>query len=106
MLGEQVGDYCKERFNVTTAASHMAEQYPGSPEAIAAAGISNIVFSNGAKDPWHAFGVLYNTTDDITIVMLPNGAHHNDLFFSNEKDPSDFIEARKVELEMIRKWIS
>ncbi len=67
---------------------------------------SNIVFSNGGYDPWHGGGVLANVSESVIALMIPSGAHHIDLMFSDPADPPDVIAARQVELEHISSWIS
>lgn len=66
---------------------------------------SNIVFSNGALDPWSSAGVLESVSPSVQAVLLDLGAHHLDLFFPDDNDPPCAAQARKVEAEAIRKWI-
>lgn len=78
---------------------------------------SNIVWSNGALDPWSGGGhyafpggisgpPVQNLTADGSTIALPiaNGGHHLDLMFPTEGDPESVIFARKKEEEMIRRW--
>lgn len=72
--------------------------------------ISNAVFSNGALDPWSGGGVLeipawLEKKNNLRTIMISEGAHHVDLMFSNQEDPMSFKEARRIENEMIGKWI-
>eukprot|EP00051_Salpingoeca_urceolata_P029014 m.488688 g.488688 ORF g.488688 m.488688 type:complete len:548 (-) comp26024_c0_seq1:82-1725(-) len=66
---------------------------------------SNIVFSNGRLDPWHPGGVLENQTDTVVAVVIPNGAHHIDLMFSDPQDTPDILQARDFERAHIARWI-
>ena len=72
-------------------------------------GASNIVFSNGLLDPWSSGGVTKLTAAErargLVSVVIPSGAHHLDLFFSNPADPPDVIAARRTELTHIKDWI-
>ena len=86
--------------------------------------VTNIVFSNGALDPWSGGGVRHNISQSVIALNIPSGAHHLDLMFrfvdfvillilalmshcySNDLDPSDVIEARAIEKLHIRRWIS
>lgn len=67
---------------------------------------SNIVFSNGLYDPWSSAGVLKNISDSVVAILIPEGGHHLDLFFSNSEDPESVRFARAFELAQISKWIS
>eukprot|EP01061_Rhynchopus_euleeides_P019516 TRINITY_DN32083_c0_g1_i2.p1 TRINITY_DN32083_c0_g1~~TRINITY_DN32083_c0_g1_i2.p1 ORF type:complete len:644 (+),score=248.16 TRINITY_DN32083_c0_g1_i2:36-1967(+) len=78
---------------------------------------SNIVWSNGALDPWAGAGVygkggswngptVQNVTDDGSSVALvvDEGAHHLDLFFATDSDPPSVLKVREVEEQKIREW--
>ena len=80
----------------------------------------NIVWSNGALDPWSGQGVypegggpeegkpmVQNISADGSQIalVLDLGAHHLDLMFSDPRNPPCFHEARKIEEAMIRQWI-
>lgn len=72
--------------------------------------LSNVVFSNGLLDPWSGGGVLQipaelQRRNNLRTVIIPEGAHHLDLMFSNPKDPESVIHARRVENDMIASWI-
>jgi len=59
--------------------------------------VSNIIFSNGALDPWHAGGVNYNVSADSISIFILESAHHLDLREPNAADPSYVTEAREIE---------
>ena len=78
---------------------------------------SNIVWSNGALDPWSGAGVygpggsfsgpmVQNVTEDGSSVALVMdlGAHHLDLFFATDSDPPSAIKVREIEEQKIREW--
>ena len=78
----------------------------------------NIVWSNGALDPWSGQGVypegggpegnlVQNISDDGSQIalVLDLGAHHLDLMFTDSRNPPCFFEARDVETRMMREWI-
>jgi lysosomal Pro-X carboxypeptidase len=69
------------------------------------AGASNIVFSNGAYDPWSSGGVTTDVSDTAVAVVIAEGAHHLDLMFSNAADPESVKAARRLEVEHINRWI-
>ncbi|KDD71975.1 hypothetical protein H632_c4069p0, partial [Helicosporidium sp. ATCC 50920] len=67
--------------------------------------LSNVVFSNGLLDPWSGGGVLTNLSDSLIAVVIPEGAHHIDLMFSNPADPPSVTQARETERFYMRKWV-
>lgn len=56
-------------------------------------------------DPWSGGGVLRTPNDKISIIIIPDTAHHLDLRASNPNDPQSVIAARKKEKDAIRKWL-
>lgn len=66
---------------------------------------SNIVFCNGLLDPWSGGGVLKNVSGSISAVVIPEGAHHLDLFFANREDPESVRSARHVQQAKMQEWI-
>ena len=69
-------------------------------------GASNLVFSSGSFDGWSSAGIATNlTTQSITSILIDQGAHHLDLMFSHPNDPVSVVQARELELNMIKQWI-
>jgi hypothetical protein len=77
----------------------------------------NIVWSNGALDPWSGAGVyppgggpegplLQNISADGSQVALviDLGGHHLDLFFADENDPDSVVTVRRIEEDMVTRW--
>jgi lysosomal Pro-X carboxypeptidase len=92
--------HCGSKYNVTPRrdwipASYGGDIYPG----------TNVVFSNGLIDPWSSAGVLNSTHASVIVAIMPEGAHHLDLFFSNAMDPDSVIATRAVEIAAIRSWL-
>ncbi|RLN12998.1 lysosomal Pro-X carboxypeptidase [Panicum miliaceum] len=66
---------------------------------------SNIVFSNGMRDPWSRGGVLKNISSSIVALVTEKGAHHLDLRSATKNDPDWLVEQRRQEVEIIQGWI-
>lgn len=94
-----IRQHCNRSFGVEPRETWIATEFAGT------AGASNIVFSNGLYDPWSSGGVVKNVSDSVIAVIIPEGAHHLDLFFTNPLDPPSVTEARRVELAEVKKWI-
>lgn len=67
---------------------------------------SNIVFANGLLDPWHSGGVLQNISESLVALIIPEGAHHLDLFFSTPEDPASVRRVRQSQLHYMKVWIA
>lgn len=61
--------------------------------------------SNGGLDPWSAGGVTHNITDSLISILIPDGAHHLDLRYTNDHDPPSVRAARALEVNYFHKWI-
>ncbi|KAJ1260125.1 hypothetical protein BS78_10G208100 [Paspalum vaginatum] len=66
---------------------------------------SNIIFSNGMRDPWSRGGVLKNISSSIIALVTEKGAHHLDLRSAAKGDPDWVLEQRRQEVEIIQGWI-
>ena len=75
--------------------------------------LSNVVWSNGALDPWSRLGVnrdtdflgVLDSRRGLEAVRLPNGAHHLDFFWSRDDGDDDTRRARSRESALVRGWI-
>ena len=65
------------------------------------------MFSNGLLDPWHPGGVLESPSEDKSLIaiLIPDAAHHLDLFWSNANDTDAVRSARALEKKYINLWI-
>ncbi|KAE8780921.1 Lysosomal Pro-X carboxypeptidase [Hordeum vulgare] len=66
---------------------------------------SNIIFSNGMRDPWSRGGVLKNISSSIIALVTEKGAHHLDFRSETKDDPDWVVEQRRQEVEIIHGWI-
>jgi len=95
-----IRQHCQTSFGVQPRENWIATEFGGT------AGATNIVFSNGLYDPWSSGGVVNNVSDSVLAVIIPEGAHHLDLFFTNSLDPPAVTAARRFEMNQARKWIT
>lgn len=100
---EWVSRRCRRVFDVAPRRGWIAASTGGGVVGLAQS--SNVVYSNGALDPWSAGGVMVNLSASVTAVVIEEGGHHTDLFFSDPADPPSVTRARRTELEMVKKWI-
>ncbi|GAV78034.1 Peptidase_S28 domain-containing protein, partial [Cephalotus follicularis] len=67
---------------------------------------SNIIFSNGLRDPYSSGGVLENISDSVVAVHTVNGSHCLDILTANSSDPPWLVMQRKEEVRIIEEWIA
>ncbi|XP_030009006.1 lysosomal Pro-X carboxypeptidase [Sphaeramia orbicularis] len=94
-------DECSAMFGVRPRAEWAGTVYGGKDIA----SHSNIIFSNGGLDPWSSGGVTVNISASVVSILIPDGAHHLDLRYRNDKDPPSVRAARALELQYFREWI-
>ena len=96
-------DGCKNnpKFSVTPELDKILELFGG--EKIKTA--TNIIFSNGERDPWMAGGVLKTYNPSLPSIIIPNACHHEDLRFAGKDDPQELKDVRIQEIKIIKGWI-
>ncbi|KAL6342048.1 hypothetical protein AAG906_038294 [Vitis piasezkii] len=67
---------------------------------------SNIIFSNGLRDPYSSGGVLKNISDSVLAILTVNGSHWLDILPATSTDPEWLVMQRKAEVEIIESWIA
>ncbi|KAJ4841787.1 hypothetical protein Tsubulata_010534 [Turnera subulata] len=67
---------------------------------------SNIIFSNGLRDPYSSGGVLENISDSLIALSTVNGSHCLDIQAAKPSDPYWLVQQRKTEVQIIEGWIS
>lgn len=67
---------------------------------------SNIIFSNGLRDPWSLGGVLESLSDTLIAIKIPGACHHEDLRITGPNDPQVLKDARQQELKIISGWLN
>ena len=97
--------HCQSKYGMTPKYNWALDYFGGRNPAKDFASSSNIIFSNGELDPWHAGGILEDVFDNNEVIYIKNSAHHLDLREPNEADPASVTEARNKERQLIKKWI-
>ncbi|WVZ00397.1 hypothetical protein V8G54_026466 [Vigna mungo] len=67
---------------------------------------SNIIFSNGLRDPYSIGGVLENISDTVVAIHAVNGSHCLDIMGANHGDPEWLVEMRNKEIKIMKGWIT
>ncbi|KAK9185792.1 hypothetical protein WN943_026151 [Citrus x changshan-huyou] len=67
---------------------------------------SNIIFSNGLRDPYSTGGVLGNISDSVVAISTVNGSHCLDILPESKSDPQWLVMQRKAEIKIIEEWIA
>lgn len=98
---KEYSESCRKQYGVSSDKYKALIEYGG--EQIKAA--SNIIFSNGLRDPWSAGGVLKKISEQLDTIIIPGACHHEDLRQSGPNDPKPLIEARAKEVKIIQGWI-
>lgn len=98
--------YCKEHFNATVQWDWAYENFGGYDYTKDFQRYSNIMFSNGDRDPWGPLGVTQYISQKMPVTWIKGGAHHLDLRTPNEDDPEDCKSARKQHEDYITQWVA
>ncbi|TXG73737.1 hypothetical protein EZV62_002316 [Acer yangbiense] len=67
---------------------------------------SNILFSNGLRDPYSVGGVLQDISDTVVAVYTNEGAHGLDLSSFSPSDPHWLVAQRDKEIKIVQFWIA
>jgi pimeloyl-ACP methyl ester carboxylesterase len=69
---------------------------------------TNIIWSNGRRDPWHGGGFI-RAEDALpggAVFVMDATAHHQDLRTPSLADPAELTATRSAEEAIIRRWIT
>ncbi|WJX72126.1 lysosomal Pro-Xaa carboxypeptidase [Trifolium repens] len=98
---------CKKDYGVSPRTHWISTYYGGQDiKLILKRFGSNIIFSNGLKDPFSSGGILSDLSKSLVAIPTINGSHCLDLYPSKQNDPGWLIEQRKKELKIIHGWIA
>ncbi|KDP45057.1 hypothetical protein JCGZ_01557 [Jatropha curcas] len=97
---------CKESYGVLPRPHWVTTYYGGQhiKEVLRRFG-SNIIFSNGLRDPYSSGGVLEDISDSIVALTTREGSHCMDILYATKDDPEWLVLQRNTALEIISGWI-
>ncbi|CAK9186786.1 unnamed protein product [Ilex paraguariensis] len=97
---------CKSLFGVRPRPHWVTTYYGGQDmKLVLQRYASNIIFSNGLRDPYSSGGVLEDISSSILSVQTTEGSHCLDIVKATQSDPQWLIMQRKIEIEIIEGWI-
>ncbi|KAH0454252.1 hypothetical protein IEQ34_016176 [Dendrobium chrysotoxum] len=97
---------CKKRFNVNPRPHWITTEYGGhNIKKVLERFGSNIIFSNGLRDPYSSGGVLQNISNSIVALYTEKGSHCLDILEANVADPEWLISQRNAEVQIMENWI-
>ncbi|KAF5931060.1 hypothetical protein HYC85_031933 [Camellia sinensis] len=67
---------------------------------------SNIIFSNGLRDPYSSAGVLQDISATVVAVYTVNRSHCLDILPTDQSDPQWLTDQRNTEVKIIQGWIN
>lgn len=98
-------EWCNSAFGLNPQYNWVFDYYGGKNTTRDFAKLSNIVFTNGAIDPWHSGGVLTAPNANVTSLYIEDAAHHLDLRAPNAADPASVTAARATVSQLIGEWV-
>jgi len=102
--GDAAAQRCLDEYGFHSDRYHFFLDY-GTPKDWAK-DASNIVWSQGEYDPWRGGGLTEDLNDSLLAFVIPEAAHHLDLFFAHENDTDAVIAAREREVNEIHRWVA
>ncbi|KAE8812059.1 Lysosomal Pro-X carboxypeptidase [Hordeum vulgare] len=103
---EKSSDSCLVGYGVRSRMDWITSEYGGHKiDKVLKRFGSNIIFSNGMRDPWSGGRVLKNISYIIIALVTEKGGHHLDLRSTTKDDPDWLVEQRRLEVEIIHGWI-
>nr|DAD27633.1 TPA_asm: hypothetical protein HUJ06_029101 [Nelumbo nucifera] len=97
---------CKSAYSVSPRPHWITTQFGGHDiKLILERFGSNIIFSNGLRDPYSSAGVLTSISDSLLAIYTNEGCHCLDIVQSSPDDPNWLVMQRRREIEIISDWI-
>ncbi|OTF76256.1 lysosomal Pro-X carboxypeptidase-like protein [Euroglyphus maynei] len=98
---DEFSEDCRKKFGINSERYKALIMFGGKHIQTA----TNIIFSNGLRDPWSAGGVLETLSDSLIAIKIPGACHHEDLRSQGPNDPKVLLDARQQELRIIHGWL-
>lgn len=99
-------EYCEDKYDMEPMFDWALDYFGGRNPPKDFIDYRNIVFFNGAYDPWHGGGVNRNITTNSVTYFTPRAAHHYDLRGPHMNDTKEINQTRALEQMHIEKWIA
>lgn len=99
---DEMREGCKQRWGVEPEANKAEVMFGG----LDLSGASNIIFTNGLRDPWMPGGVLKTLSESLIAIKIPHACHHEDLRPQGPNDPQILLTVRQQIKNILRKWIA
>lgn len=97
---------CKRKYGVVPRPHWITTEFGGhNIRRVLKRFASNIIFSNGLRDPYSSGGVTKSISESVIALVTNQGTHCQDLEFSSQEDPDWLREQRSKEVEIITKWV-
>jgi len=102
---EDISKGCEKRFGIEARPTAMVDEWDYINKLNTT---SHILFVNGEQDMWAGGSFMYNISDTVLAINLPNGAHHSDLSHGgpSDEDTPD-VKAAYIQIEnILAKWLN
>lgn len=99
--------YCKSQYGVLPRPHWITTYFGGQDiKLILERFGSNIIFSNGLRDPYSSAGVLEDISKTVVAIKTKKGSHCMDILPANAStDPKWLVHQRKEEVKVLKGWI-
>ncbi|KAL5728798.1 lysosomal Pro-Xaa carboxypeptidase [Ranunculus cassubicifolius] len=104
-----LNETCQDQFGVTVRHKQhwiTKEFHANDMEQVFAKNGSNIIFSNGRRDPYSGLGLLHNISDSVVVTSTAQGSHCLDIGPASKDDPDWLVTQRNYEIAIIKGWIT
>ncbi|CAI9104935.1 OLC1v1003727C2 [Oldenlandia corymbosa var. corymbosa] len=104
---EERSKQCKKYYGVVPRPHWVTTYYGGQDiKTVLRKFGSNIIFSNGLRDPWSRAGILEDLSDSLLAVYTAKGSHCLDLYPASDVNTPWLSKQRKKEVQIMEKWFA